>query len=145
MGTLSKVGFAGARVGYVRLPGALAHEVDKARQPYNLSSLAQTVGILALTELAPVLDAQVAAIVAERGRVESALARIEGLSPLPSRANFILVRSHRRTATEVTAELRDRGVGVRSFGEEGPLAGHVRVTIGTAPENDRLLDALAAI
>jgi histidinol-phosphate aminotransferase len=145
MGTLSKVGLAGARIGYLRLPRALAHEVDKARQPYNLSALAQCVGVLALTELAPVFSAQVARIVAERSRLGVAIGQIPGFVALPSDANFFLVRCEGRGADEVGAALGARGIGVRSFGDVGALAGHVRITVGSPEENDRLLEALAGL
>ncbi len=64
MGTLSKVGLAGARVGYARVPSEIAADVDKARQPFNLSTLTLAAAELALTELAPILESA-----AERGEL----------------------------------------------------------------------------
>jgi histidinol-phosphate aminotransferase len=141
MGTLSKIGLAGARVGYCRLPSAIAADVDKARQPFNLSSLALCAGELALTDLAPILEAQVDEIIAERARLFAALERRDDLEPHPSDANFILVRV-RGDAAAFASRLNAEGVGVRAFAGVASLEGHVRITVGTPDQNDALLAAL---
>ncbi|MBW2461211.1 MAG: histidinol-phosphate transaminase [Deltaproteobacteria bacterium] len=145
MGTLSKVGLAGARVGFCRLPPSLAAHVDKARQPYNLSSLSLCAAELALTDLSAVLEGQVAAIVEERGRLESALREYAELRPLPSAANFILTEVEgRNAAARVAVALRKADIAVRAFPAPGPLAKHLRITVGTPDQNDALLAALPA-
>jgi histidinol-phosphate aminotransferase len=141
MGTLSKVGLAAARVGYCRLPASIAADVDKVRQPFNLSSLALAAAELALTDLSPILDAQVSKIVSERERLAAALAARDELEPLPSQANFILVRV-RGDAVALAERLREREIAVRVFANAPALAGCVRITIGTPEENDALLAAL---
>jgi histidinol-phosphate aminotransferase len=139
MGTLSKIGFAAARVGWVRLPRELADAVEKSRQPYNLNSLSQAVATLALTELWPTLEAQIAAIREERTRLGEALAELPRLTLFPSDANFFLVRVE-RDAQELAARLLERGVSVRAFkSASSRLAGHLRITVGTPAENDLLL------
>lgn len=143
LGTLSKIGFAAARLGWAQLHPDLAHAVDKVRQPFNLNALSQTVGHLALTELWPLVEAQVQQVTQERARLAQALSRIPGLAVWPSEANFLLVRVREGDAGHLAATLRQEGVGVRHFGDDaGRLAGHIRVTVGTPRENDRLLDAL---
>ena len=145
MGTLSKIGFAAARVGWVELPRWLADEVEKTRQPYNMNSLSQTVATLALTELWPTLEAQVAAIREERARLASALSTLGTLTVFPSDANFILVRLQ-GDAQQVAADLLTRGVSVRAFKDaSGRLAGHLRITVGTPSENELLLTSLRAL
>ena len=140
LGTLSKVGLAAARVGWCRLPRALATEVDKARQPYNLNALSQAVALLALDELAGVLDEHVRRVVAERTRLLAALAKRPGLVTHPSDANFVLVR-HEGAIGTLAAALESDGIAVKHWAS-GPLAGHARITVGTPAENDRLLEAL---
>jgi len=145
MGTLSKIGFAAARVGWAALPRRLADEVEKTRQPYNLNSLSQAVATLALTELWPTLEAQVAAICEERTRLARELAQFPALTVFPSDANFFLVRCA-SDALGLAAALLEHGVSVRAFRDEsGPLAGHLRITVGTAAENDRLIAALRTL
>lgn len=142
MGTLSKIGLAGLRVGWVRMRAELAVEVEKARPPYNLCSPSQTLAEQLLTAHAAELDAQVARIVSERGRLVAELDARDGLTPYPTEANFVLVGVH--DAARVDAGLRQQGVQVRRFSDPR-LAGALRVTVGTPEENDRLLAALDAL
>lgn len=142
MGTLSKIGLAALRVGYVRLPRTLADEVEKVRQPYNLNSLSQAVATLALTELWPILQGHIDAIRAERDVLGPALQKLSNLTVYPSDANFFLVRVA-GDAEALAAELLKRGISVRAFKGGGRLTGHVRITVGTPEENALLLGALA--
>lgn len=143
LGTLSKIGLAAARVGWARVPRALAAEIEKARQPFNLNSLSQAAGALALGELRAELDAHVAAIVAERARLGAALVLLRGVHVTPSNANFFLVRFDADPAP-VVRELAAAGIAVRAFSGHGPALEHqVRITVGTPRENDALLTVLA--
>lgn len=144
LGTLSKIGVAAARVGWVRLHPQLAAEVEKVRQPFNLNALGQVTAELALGELAATLDEQVAAIVAERARLVSGLREDHRLHVYPSEANFVLVRVT-GDSQALADDLLARGVAVRSFQKYGGrLAGHLRITVGTPAENQALLTALGA-
>ncbi len=143
LGTLSKVGLAAARLGWARLPSALAAEVEKARQPFNVNALSQAVAALALGALRPEFDAHVAAIVAERTRLGAALSELPGVHVAPSDANFFLLRFDADPAPRV-ARLAADGIAVRHFtGHGAALERCVRVTVGTPRENDALLAALA--
>ncbi|MEM7434582.1 MAG: histidinol-phosphate transaminase [Myxococcota bacterium] len=145
LGTLSKVGFAAIRVGWIRLHGELAAELDKVRQPFNLNSLSQTVATLALTELAPTLAAQARSIATERARLASAVAERPGLRPFPSQANFVLVGVEGDAAAVANALLK-REIAVRRFANASPrLARCLRITVGTPEENDRVVKALGEI
>ena len=63
----------------------------------------------------------------------------------PSDANFFLVRVN-GDAEKLAHDLLTRGVSVRAFrGASGPLAGHLRITVGTPTENDLLIGALEAL
>ena len=143
MGTLSKIGLAALRIGWIRVRKELARELDKVRLPYDLPTPTQVLGALALTELASELDARVAEIVAERGRLISAMSSRPGLLVHPSDANFVLVESPR--AAEIATGLESRGVRVRAFGSNPRLARHLRITVGTPDENRALLSALDAV
>jgi histidinol-phosphate aminotransferase len=145
LGTLSKVGFAGIRVGWVRLDEALSAELDKVRQPFNLSTPSQMVATLALTDLAPLLEEHITTIVAERGRLATELDRHPALTCFPSDSNFLLVR-YSGDVPELCEALLDLGIAVRQFanGDER-LRDCVRITIGTPEENQRLIEALGDI
>jgi len=145
MGTLSKVGLAGARIGWIRLPLTLAAEVDKVRQPFDLGAPSQEMGRLGLTTLWPELSANVEAIRRERARVSAALAELPGLKAHPSDANFLLV-SVARDLGAVMDALAAAGISVRRFASApAPLDRAFRVSIGQPHENDALLATLSKL
>jgi histidinol-phosphate aminotransferase len=141
LGTLSKIGLAGIRLGWARLRPELAVEVEKVRPPFNLNVYTQLAARVILEEMPELLDDQITSIVRERERVGAALAAL-GLRVFPSSANFFLVATD--DPTRIDAALLSRGVSVRRFASEPRLARHLRITIGTPEENDALLDALRA-
>ena len=145
MGTLSKVGFAGIRVGWVRIHEALSQELEKVRQPFNLNTAAQATATLALTDLAPFLEDGITTIVAERERLATALDQHEALQCFPSDANFLLVR-YTGDVPALCAALLGREIAVRRFSHGDPrLQSCIRITIGTPEENQRLVAALSDI
>lgn len=144
MRTLSKVGFAALRVGWIAGPEALIHEVDKVRQPYNLSVPAQKLATVAIRELEGDKERIVRTVLEERARVGEAIAKLPGFSISPSQANFLWVKTP-KPAQEVHTELADKGILVRSFHQVGGrLAHQLRITIGTPSENDKLIEALSS-
>lgn len=145
LGTLSKIGLAGLRLGWARMHPALAAEVEKARPPYNLGSLTQLAATTILGEMPHVLDDAVRRIVDERERLAGALAGIAGVRVAPSQANFLLVEIEAGDAATVHAALAQRGVAVRRFASEPRLARHLRITVGTPAEDDALVRALREV
>ena len=143
MRTLSKFGLAGIRLGYLCGPAALIGELDKVRPPYNVSVLNAEAALFAL-EHAETYAAQAADIRAERQRLLAALAAMPGVQRLwPSEANMILVRVANGAAT--FAALKARGVLIKNVAGLHPLlANCLRLTVGTADENVRLIEALRA-
>jgi histidinol-phosphate aminotransferase len=143
--TLSKIGFASLRVGWLVGSPDLVRELDKVRQPYNLPSVSQRLARAVLQELAPDVRQAVQAVVRERERVSDALAALPGFEPTPSRANFVWFKSE-RPAGEVHAALAAKKILVRSFHARGGRLRHqLRVTIGTPSENDAFLRALSEV
>ncbi|MFT3695378.1 MAG: histidinol-phosphate transaminase [Kofleriaceae bacterium] len=141
MRTLSKVGLAGLRVGFTIASPAIAELLEKVRPPYNLSSLDQAAAVFALTEALEWCATSAHDVVVERARLATALATYGEV--FPSEANLILVRFGAGRAAEIWKQLADRGIVVRNFDQPGPLAGCLRITVGTAAENDLLLRTLA--
>jgi histidinol-phosphate aminotransferase len=139
--TLSKLGLAGIRLGYLCGDPALIGQFDKLRPPYNVNVLTLATADFMLDHL-DLLDRQAALLRAERGRVAAALAGA-GIEVFPSAANFILLRL---AAPEVVFDaLKARGVLIKNVAGSHPLlAGCLRTTIGTVEENDAFLAALAA-
>jgi histidinol-phosphate aminotransferase len=145
LGTLSKVGFAGIRVGWVRLDEALSAELEKVRQPFNLSTPAQMIATLALTDLAPLLEDHITTIVSERQRLATELDQHRALTCFPSDSNFLLVR-YSGDVLELCRALLEREIAVRQFTSgDDRLRSCVRITIGTPDENQLLIEALGDI
>jgi histidinol-phosphate aminotransferase len=141
--TVSKLGLAGLRLGLAVGPAEWMDELEKLRPPYNVNVLTSAAAELIL-ERHPVLDQQTARIVADRGALEAALDRLPGLRRYPSAANFVLVRVADAPAT--FEALRQRGILVRNLHGSHPHLAHcLRLTVGTADENAKLLEALASI
>ncbi len=141
--TLSKLGLAALRVGWLEADEALVREVDKARQPFNVSATSQAAAAAVLAEAWGDVMSHVDSIVRERDRVAAAAAALPGVDVAPSRANFLWL-STPRPAVEVYQALAARGVLVRSFhSSAGRLANRLRVTVGSAADNDRFLEAFA--
>jgi histidinol-phosphate aminotransferase len=139
LGTLSKIGLAGLRVGYLVGRREVVAEVEKVRPPYNLSTPAQRAATTLLRDHYGELQAHFAEVKAERQKVLAALEQLPDVEVFPSGANFILIRVVE--AQRLFDGLAERGVVVRCF-DRGTLKGCLRITIGTAEENAWLLDAL---
>ena len=140
--TLSKIGLAGARLGYAVAHPAWIAELDKVRSPYNVNALTQA-AVPVVLGAADVLEAQVARIRAERSRLAAALAALPGVQVTPSDANFVLVRVPDAPAAQ--ARLRAAGILVKNLHGGHPLTANcLRITVGTPPENDALIAALSA-
>ncbi len=140
--TLSKIGFAALRVGWLVARPELVRELDKLRLPYNVGSVSQALACLALGELEADLKQLIAEVVVERERLTRAVGELSGIVVTPSQANFLWLKSE-RPAAEVWQGLAERGVLVRSFHARGGRLSHqLRVTVGTRAENDAFLAAL---
>ena len=140
--TLSKVGFAALRVGWMVGPADLVREIDKTRQPYNVPEPSQRGATFILRELFDEVARSTAAVVAERDRLAAAL-EAQGLSVARSASNFLWVDAG-QPAGDLVEALAARGVLVKSFHKAGGrLAQRLRVTVGLPAENDRFLAELA--
>jgi histidinol-phosphate aminotransferase len=143
--TFSKaLGMAALRVGYLLASPELAREVSKAVLPYNLNAFSQTAAEVAVefyeSELAPT----VRRIVEERERLYENLRRVQGLAPVRSHANFMVVRTEVEPK-RVFRELLARDILVRDVSGYPMLKDYFRLSVGTPEENDKLLAALAEI
>jgi histidinol-phosphate aminotransferase len=140
--TLSKIGFAALRVGWLVGPRNLVAELDKLRLPYNLNGVSQALATVVFRELWSDVTEMTAAVKRERARLASALGSLPFLSVAPQQANFLWVKTE-RPAEAMFRELGERGILVRSFHTSGGrLAQQLRITVGTPAENDELVRCL---
>ena len=142
--TFSKTwSMAGARLGYMVGPEWLVAELDKVVLPYHLDMAKQIAGRLALTFVHE-MESRVQHIIDERERLSAAMAALP-IDVFPSGANFILFRPRCLGGREVWQGLLDRDVLVRDCSGWPRLENCLRVTIGTAEENDLFLKALTEV
>jgi histidinol-phosphate aminotransferase len=143
--TFSKAyGLAGLRVGYALAHPSVADIMNRVRQPFNVNSIALAAAVAALDDMEFVARSYAENLQGMK-QIEAG-ARALKLDFIPSFGNFITIRVAQggKPAAEVYKRLLRRGVIVRPIGGGYGLAEHLRVTIGTAPENDKFLGALAA-
>ncbi len=139
--TFSKAyGLAGLRVGYALAHASVADVLNRVRQPFNVNSLALAAAVAALDDMEFVARSYAENLQGMR-QLEEGAKRL-GLEWIPSFGNFITLRVGR--AGEIYRRLLKRGVIVRPVGGGYGLPEHLRVTVGTAVENERFLSALAA-
>jgi len=109
----------------------------RVRPPGSISVVAEALGVHALHDQEG-MRRRVTTIVECRETLFGKLTGL-GLEVHPSAANFLLVRAGDGAA----ASLLRRGLVVRTFPAGSPLAGSLRITVRTADENARLVDALS--
>lgn len=136
--TMSKAyGLAGLRVGFALGSEAVVDLVNRVRQPFNVSVLAQAAAIAALQDeefLRQSYDVNRAGL----QQLYDGLGRL-GLHYIPSYGNFVLI--HVGNGQEVYQQLLRQGVIVRPVGSYA-LPEWLRVSVGLETENARFLDAL---
>jgi histidinol-phosphate aminotransferase len=141
--TLSKIGFAGLRIGVLTASPAIIAELNKIRLPYNINTLSQVAAVAALKRRG-VIERQISLLISERQNLYNALTQMRGVTAYPSETNFILFR----TATDATAvyeKLKKAGILIKNLNKPGPLRNCLRVTIGTPEENREFLKTLKRI
>jgi histidinol-phosphate aminotransferase len=142
--TLSKAhGLAGARVGTTIADPALIAVLQKVIAPYPVPApvLAAALGALSPAGLAAA-RASVATLVAERGRLAAALAGLPSVRRVwPSDANYLLVEV--AEAARTMAAGRAAGIVWRDRSKDVPHC--IRITVGTAEENNATLEVLSRV
>lgn len=139
--TLSKIGLAGLRLGYLIGDEKILNEVSKVRLPYNVDSLTQYIATYALKDFYFKIKKFIAEITKERDRILRELSTFKELTVYPSEANFILFKSRR--ANQIYEKLLKEGILIRNM---SPLMKNaLRVTIGTKEENSQFIETIKSI
>jgi len=139
--TFSKAyGLAGLRVGYaIAADPAITAALRQTQVPFAVSTVAQAAAVASLEpEAESQLMQRVAEVIRERERVRAELLSI-GYEVPPTQANFLWLPLG-ESSLDWAAACEERGVIVRAFGGHG-----LRVTVSSADENDRFLDAARAL
>lgn len=141
--TLSKAwGLAALRIGMGFASSDIIHVMNKVKAPYNINEMSQQIAMQALDGL-PQVNAWIREIVSEREKLAKALEKFSFvLKVYPSDANFLLVKMTK--PKEVYDHLAQHGIVVRDRSKVPLCEGCLRITVGTAEENSKLLEALKA-
>ena len=139
--TLSKIGLAGLRVGYLIGNERILQEINKVRLPYNLDSLSQYLAEHALKNFYSNIKEFIKKTVKERQRIYRELSRINKIKVYPSEANFIFFKV--KESKKICNALSKRGILIRDLSPA--LKDSLRVTVGTKQENDKFLKELKNI
>jgi histidinol-phosphate aminotransferase len=142
--TMSKsYALAGMRIGFAVGSPELIAALDAVKDSYNLNRLAIVAAAAAIDDEEhhrKIVDH----VVGERGWLEDQLREL-GFEHSPSAANFVFVKPPLGASAAALADaLRERRVLVRHYDRE-PIAGWLRITVGTRQDHNRLLDALREI
>ncbi len=138
--TLSKIGLAGLRIGFMVADPEIIHEVNKVRLPFNVNALSQKAAVDILRNTKE-LKSSLRSIITERKRLFKAMDNMEGISTFPSDANFILFKTE--NADAVFNGLLKKGILIRNM--TGAVKDCLRVSIGTPRENDLFMKALKQV
>jgi histidinol-phosphate aminotransferase len=140
--TFSKIyGLAGLRIGYGIAREEFIRYLERARQPFNVNSLAQEAALAALDDTIFIRKAKKAASDGKQylyGELDSLK-----INYLPSAANFILINL-KQDGLKIFNQLLEEGVIVRDMCQYG-LKNFIRVTIGTEKENRKFVIALKKV
>ena len=142
MRTMSKMGLAGLRFGFLIGHKTWINQFNKVRLPYNINSLTQRSMAFAL-EHNDIIQQQSAKICQDRDALYQELAQIADFTVFPSQTNFITLRSHKVTANVLSAHLLADGILIKNLDGAHPLTSQcLRISIGTEAENRQLLSSL---
>ena len=140
--TLSKAfGLAGARVGFAMAQKSLIESLDGVRPPVSITSISAAIGTAVLRAPAKMRQ-YVADTIAARTDLEIKLTDL-GWKVLPSKTNFLL-SDVGPEATTISNALMQKGLVVRTFPYD-PLKSHIRVTVRTPTDHDRLVNEIRRI
>ncbi len=142
--TFSKAfGLAGIRLGYLLGNKRIVSQIEKAKLPFSVGIFQQTAATFLLQHNS-IVKKTAQEIISQRERVFNALNMIDGITPVPSKANFILFSIDKMGRDKVYEQLYKNGILLRRFIHPA-LKNMLRVTIGTPRENQLFLKAISRI
>lgn len=141
--TMSKIGLASIRLGYLIAKREVAQLIDKARLPFNITFPTQIIAKVVLTEGRDEIKQQIEFVKSERDRVLDKLSSFDGMKVYPSDANFYLIRVPEGDL--VHRKLIDKGVLARNMSHLPKMENCLRVSIGKKEENDAFIQAMREV
>ena len=134
--TISKIGFAGLRLGLLVGSKETIEQLNKLRLPYNINILTQASANFLLKEKELITN-NAKIIMNERSRLFDELSLIPGLTVYPSQTNFLLIKAE--NAQSLCESLKSNGVLVKGFAVDSELENFIRISVSESKENNILL------
>jgi histidinol-phosphate aminotransferase len=145
--TFSKAfGLAGLRLGYTIAHPAVTRLLMRAKVPWNISSLTLAGAAAALDDVAE-FESRVERLREGRAYLARELARIPGLSIVVGEGNFVLIDAAASGVASgaIVDAMLEAGIFIRSLAVHHMSRGFVRVTVGTAEQNQRCVEAMRKV
>lgn len=139
--TCSKaIGMAAIRLGFAVANGVITNALRAVKSPYNVNALTQSIGEIVLSDKEYIADC-VRELIESRNFLYRELVKLNSVTGIfeqiyKSETNFIYIKTSSDKAKEIFTDLLDRSIAVRNMGE------YLRITAGSMPENEKLLEAL---
>ncbi len=142
--TFSKwAGLAGLRVGLGAMNPEVARLIMTIKPPYNMNRAAE-LALMASLDDQELLLSYIRPVVEERERMFSLLEEIPGVTPIPSAANFMMMRLPEGQGERIFQDLARKGVFVRAYADDA-MKDCLRVSVGLPQETDGFVEALKEV
>jgi len=145
--TFSKAfGLAGLRLGYTIAHPAVTRLLMRAKVPWNISSLTLAGASAALDDVAE-FESRVSRLREGRAYLARELGRIPGLAIMAGEGNFVLIDTAASgvASGSIVDAMLEAGIFIRSLAVHHMSRGFVRVTVGTADQNQRCVEAMRKV
>lgn len=141
MRTLSKIGFAGIRLGYLFGQKYIIRELNKLRLPFNINSVSQTMSHIYFKNNS-FFSAQAEEIIKNREYLQDEMTKIEHIKVYKSKTNFILFKVLKNSADQIFNDVLSDKILIKNMTETPGLENCLRVTVGTREECDLFIQSL---
>jgi len=137
--TISKIGFAGLRLGLLIGSKETITQLNKLRLPYNINVLTQASANFLLRDKQGILkNAKI--LIDERQRLFEVLSSFSQLKVYPSQTNFLLLQCD--DAQTLHSSLIEKGILIKGFTNDSELSEFLRISVSEPSENNILIEAL---
>jgi histidinol-phosphate aminotransferase len=141
MRTLSKIGFAGIRLGYLFGQKYIIRELNKLRLPFNINSVSQKMSHIYFKNNS-FFSAQAEEIIKNRDYLQDEMTKIEHIKVYKSKTNFILFKVLKNSADQIFNDVLSDKILIKNMTETPGLENCLRVTVGTREECDLFIQSL---
>lgn len=141
MKTVSKIGLAGIRVGYLIGEDYIIKNINKLRLPFNINTLSQKISEFSV-ENSNYLENQTNDIIKLRELLISKMEGIDKIKVYKSKTNFILFKVLSGKADDIFKSLISKKILIKNMANTPGLENYLRVTVGSEKENNLFIQSL---